>query len=182
MFCRMRWFALAALLLLKRPAGATKPSAELVSFSKSFRQDGEIRLFCNAESGSQPLQFDWAFNDLPLKPSQQLTIFEMSSESSALVLKGARAQHSGVYSCRVSNRFGQAAATFRIDVQGRLPIASLEPVPGVTSTNHPIPTSETLVASGADGQERRAARRAETALRGERLSRAGPALVPHIKG
>lgn len=104
--------------LLPRRSQAEPPSAELVALSKSFRQEGEIRLYCNAESGSQPLQFDWTFNQAQLQTDAAYSIVDMSRESSALVVRRARPSNSGNYSCRVSNGFGQSRSSLWVNVEG----------------------------------------------------------------
>lgn len=94
------------------------PTSELVSLSKSFRQGAEIRLLCNGES-DQSMNFDWFFEGRRLSSEKEIKIVELSSESSALIIKNSRNDHSGNYSCRVTNSFEQSSsAHLLVEIEG----------------------------------------------------------------
>ena len=118
---KMKSFVFAFFLsssLLALVSCSSPPTSELVSFSKSFRHGSEVRLICNGES-DQSMKFDWFFNDRPLKSEKEIKIFEFSKESSALVISNSENKHSGSYSCKVTNSFGQSSSHLKVDIEGK---------------------------------------------------------------
>ena len=65
------------------------------------------------------MKFDWFFNDRPLKGEKQIKIIQLSSESSALIIKNSENEHSGNYSCKVTSSFGQSSSRLKVDIEGK---------------------------------------------------------------
>ncbi|CAB0037705.1 unnamed protein product, partial [Trichogramma brassicae] len=76
------------------------------SFGEAPLNSGEmLSLSCTIVKGDLPVHFTWLFNGQPVNPEQDLTVI-VNKRRSNLEIESVSADHSGEYTCTVSNEAG----------------------------------------------------------------------------
>ena len=80
---------------------------------------------CVVSVGDKPLQFIWYFNGEPIisQDRQDISI-SINKRRSALDIEAVTAEHSGEYTCSVSNKAGAASHSTHLVVNGKSLILS----------------------------------------------------------
>lgn len=77
-----------------------------------------FQLTCAVVHGDFPYNITWYFNDEPITYFDGVSILMHGKRSSSLNIESVSAQHSGNYSCKGSNRAGQASITSTLSIRG----------------------------------------------------------------
>jgi hypothetical protein len=76
-----------------------------------------FQLFCSVINGDSPFTFEWLFQNISIKSSNDIRI-DIFKKSSTLTIDSVSAKHSGEYMCRVLNMAGFASITTALVVKG----------------------------------------------------------------
>lgn len=79
-----------------------------------------VGLTCIAEAGDAPLSFLWTKDQSPTKSLPGLEVGQSNIYSSLLGISEATSNHSGTYSCTISNSVGIASTTVLLQVDGNV--------------------------------------------------------------
>ncbi|CAM1309780.1 Uncharacterised protein at_DN1445 [Pycnogonum litorale] len=85
----------------------------------------QLRLVCATTSGSQPFQFTWLYNREKI-PYQFGAVFSESADISTMKINGISHEHSGLYTCIVSNIAGNSTESTMVFVKGS-PVWNVHP-------------------------------------------------------
>lgn len=96
------------------------PQIAPFSLSEKPANSGDmVSVTCTVTVGDQPLTFEWFFNGQPLIASTENDIMiSTKRRRSLLEIDGVKANHSGEYSCTVSNEAGATSHVTRLIVNG----------------------------------------------------------------
>ncbi|XP_053206042.1 cell adhesion molecule Dscam2-like isoform X2 [Panonychus citri] len=82
-----------------------------------------ILVYCLAETGTQPIRYQWLRNNQPIDETNSLEngikqIVEPITNAFGLIIQSVEAKHSGNYTCSASNLFGDDKFTSPLIIKG----------------------------------------------------------------
>lgn len=78
-----------------------------------------VSVQCIAAKGDTPIGLTFYHNDKPVIDDNGMTVSK-SSKITTLTIEYLRGEHQGNYSCRASNRAGQAEFSTQLNINGHL--------------------------------------------------------------
>ena len=88
-------------------------------FGNDVMNEGEFsQLSCVVSKGDEPLKLSWSFHGHNLTSGQGITITEIGSRISMLVISSIDHKHMGRYTCKAVNRAGSITHSASLKVKG----------------------------------------------------------------
>lgn len=88
------------------------------SFGEEILNEGDTAsVSCVATKGDMPIGLTFYHNNIPVIDENGVVIMK-SAKMIALTIENVRADHQGNYTCRASNRAGQAEYTADLNING----------------------------------------------------------------
>ncbi|KAG8178977.1 hypothetical protein JTE90_012490 [Oedothorax gibbosus] len=81
-----------------------------------FKRGERFQLVCSCREGEPPLSFSWVRDGASLVESQEVSVRRFDEFSSSITVTALREEHSGNYTCIVSNQGGSDSSTVRLRV------------------------------------------------------------------
>jgi len=98
---------------------SARPKLRPFSFDTNLIDHKSVRVFCQLDSGSQPVSFKWLKDGSPLSPASGHIKIEGSSDYSSLAIASLLGRRdNGNYSCLATNSHGTERSSATLLVQG----------------------------------------------------------------
>ena len=78
------------------------------------------QLSCVVSEGDEPLSLSWSFHGHNLTSGRGITISNIASRISMLVIASVDHKHMGTYTCQASNNAGSSSHSATLKVNGKL--------------------------------------------------------------
>lgn len=87
-------------------------------FESEANTGDSVQLNCHVSKGDTPLNISWLLNGKEIKNVFGITTTSFGTRTNLLTINSVQAEHSGLYTCRASNRGGEAAHTAELLING----------------------------------------------------------------
>ena len=95
------------------------PSIQPFSFGRPVINQGEVgQLLCTVLTGDEPITMSWSLQGGNISSGPDLTISQLGSRTSILMISSITYHHSGIYTCVASNAAGSATFSSELEVNG----------------------------------------------------------------
>ncbi|XP_049771417.1 Down syndrome cell adhesion molecule-like protein Dscam2 [Schistocerca cancellata] len=98
-------------------AVTSPPVLEPIFFPANIQEGARAQLSCTVSSGDLPIRFSWLKDNAPIPKSLQVSEKEVSEFISLLVFSKVSSQHSGTYTCVVSNNAASTNHSAQLQVK-----------------------------------------------------------------
>lgn len=107
------WF----LLIIASICFGQRPKLTEINHNRSQNIGTKFLIVCSVEEGIEPFQFSWKYNDKSLSSNDIINI-ETVDDRSILKINKIDINHSGNYTCTVSNYFGDDNQHIFLTIKG----------------------------------------------------------------
>lgn len=111
----------ATLTFYTRLYFAVPPKITPFTFAQDLKLGDRISVQCVVVSGDLPLSFTWEKDGEPPPESDSFIVRRYDPFTSALIISAIASNHSGNYTCLVSNQAGTVSHTAPLSVNGNDP-------------------------------------------------------------
>ena len=77
------------------------------------------QISCVVSKGDEPISLSWSFHGHNLTSGRGITITNIGSRISMLVISSVDHEHMGLYTCKAVNKAGEASHSARLKVNGK---------------------------------------------------------------
>ena len=96
------------------------PEIVAFSFGRQEVNEGDFaQVTCSVNRGDEPLKITWSLKGDVVSSEPSLTTTMIGTRTSILIINSVGYRHSGVYTCRASNKAGSVSYSTELKVNGR---------------------------------------------------------------
>ena len=99
---------------------AEPPKIQSFEFTGVMDEGSFAQLSCVVTKGDEPLSLSWSFHGHNLTSGRGITISNIGSRISMLVIASVGHKHMGTYTCLASNKAGSASHSATLKVNGKV--------------------------------------------------------------
>lgn len=77
-----------------------------------------LQLTCHVSKGDIPLEITWLLNNKEIKNTYGITTLPIGSRTNLLTISSVQSEHSGVYTCKATNKGGEASHSAELFING----------------------------------------------------------------